>query len=102
MPSNISQPVLDMSHLHNEYFQLWIDGGVFALFALFFYFYTLHKEAISDKNKALVFATTILFMFSFFAESFLLKTQNYLFILLVGAYYLRVRNDDIDLISNKS
>ncbi|KIM04008.1 MAG: hypothetical protein KN64_09930 [Sulfurovum sp. AS07-7] len=100
MPLNISQPVSTLSHLHNQYFQLWIDGGIFALLALFFYFYTLQNEAILDKNKALIFATIILFMFSFLAESFFLKTQNYLFILLVGAYYLSIKKDK--LILNKA
>lgn len=95
MPVSISEPVLTLHHLHNQYFQLWIDGGILALVALIFYFYIMKKETVFDKNNAFIVAIIVFYIFTFGTNSFFLKTQSYLLFLFIGGYLLALKNFQI-------
>ena len=86
-PPHIAEPFKTLSHLHNQYLQFWIDGGVAALGVFLFFFYTIFKR-YTIKNKPLIYSATGFFLFAFCTDNVLFSTQGYILFLLFYAIYL--------------
>ncbi len=86
MPDNIYHAIKDLSHLHNQYIQSWIDGSIFSLILLLLLLYFFIKTA-TQENRHLVFAIAGIIAFSLIPDVMLYRPQPYLLILFVFAYF---------------
>ena len=73
----------NQQHLHDQYLQLWMDGGIFAFILILYLFYTLIKE--KTEIEELKYAFIIVFMFSFISDVMLYRMQTaYLFLFILA------------------
>lgn len=86
-PSSIAQNFATLSHLHNQYLQLWIDGGIIALIVLLLYFY-IATQRYRYQQKPLVYGATAFFLFALGTDNVLFGTQGYLLILIFYTLYI--------------
>lgn len=86
-PTSISENFAKLSHLHNQYLQLWIDGGIAALLVFMLYFYKIIRK-YPYRHKALIYGATSFFLFAFGTNSVLFGTQAYLLVLLFYTLYI--------------
>lgn len=61
-------------HLHNQYLQLWMDGGVFAFIFILYLFYNL--LVIKTEIPELQYAVIAIFMFSFISDVIYYRSQT--------------------------
>ena len=62
------------SHLHNQFLQLWIDGGIFTFILTLYLFYNLFR--IKTDIFALQFSLNFVIIFSFIADIMLYRAQT--------------------------
>jgi len=86
MPKNISEVIEAFNQLHNQYAQTWMDGSIFSLLLLLLLFYFFIKTA-TQENRHLIFAIAGIIAFSLIPDVMLYRTQPYLLILFVFAYF---------------
>ncbi len=87
-------PALHYDHVHNQYIQTWIDGGLLALLVYLLLFVKLYKLKVEDEEKVLIklfivvfliygltdiiyHGTKILGLFAFFIGVFLTQNKYY-------------------------
>lgn len=71
--------------IHNAYFNLWEDQGLFALFYYLYFFAIIIKESIStiknrkyyDKDLLLLRSAVLIFIFMFFINAYVLMSVNF-------------------------
>lgn len=86
MPENIHLAIKNLSHLHNQYIQSWVDGSIFSLLLLLLLLYFFIKTATRE-NRHLVFALAGIIAFSFLSDVILYRPHPYLLVLFVFAYF---------------
>ena len=70
-------------HLHNQYLQLWMDGGIFAFILILYLFYNL--LVIKTEIPSLQYAIIIVMMFAFISDIFLYRSRTvYLVLFIIG------------------
>jgi O-antigen ligase len=72
-------------HLHNQYLQLWIDGGIFEIFLLIAYFIYLYKYAPSPLTLSII----SVFAFSFISDVILYRSKTILLFFIISAILLK-------------
>ncbi len=78
---HLYRAVYDKKHLHNQYFQFWVDGSIFALLLFFYMLYSAIK--IKTPYRALKYALITVFMFAFISDLFIYRTTSYILFLFV-------------------
>jgi len=82
---NLFNAIKNYVHLHNQYFQYWIDGTIFALLAyLFLLFYLPIKT-----KEALVIGIYIIFMFSSISDGLMYRPKTCLLFLFLSGYFIK-------------
>ncbi len=76
----------DKIHLHNQYLQLWVDGGILAVLMILLYFYFLYKYA----PIPLTLAVIIIFAFSCIADVMLYRPKPYILFLFISAVLVKL------------
>ena len=85
---NIYKCIKHERTLHNQYLQLWIDGGIFALILMLYLLNALLKK--NRQNFYLNSALVTIFAFSFISDVMIYYSKTlilFLFILIVIQYY---------------
>ena len=78
---NLYKAVYNKKHLHNQYFQFWVDGSIFALILFLYLLYSVLK--IKTPNRALQYALITVFVFAFISDLFIYRTTSYILFLFV-------------------
>ena len=63
-------------HLHNQFLQLWVDGGIFAFLLMLYLFYNLAR--LKTDIFALQYSLLIVFVFSFVSDIMFYRSQTYM------------------------
>ena len=85
---NLYRALYDKKHLHNQYFQFWVDGSIFALILFLYLLYSALK--IKTPNRALQYALITVFAFAFISDLFIYRTTSYiLFIFIIAIFTLQ-------------
>jgi len=77
----IDKGIREKFHLHNQYFQFWVDGSIFALILFLYLLYSALK--IKTPNRALQYALITVFAFAFISDLFIYRTTSYILFLFV-------------------
>lgn len=86
----IDSGIKEKSHLHNQYFQFWVDGSIFALILFLYLLYSVLK--IKTPNKALQYALITVFAFAFISDLFIYRTISYiLFLFIIAIFTLQAK-----------
>jgi len=94
---NISKPLPQLHHLHNQYLQYWIDGTIFSLIAILYFFYLLLKLPIKKSNKPLLYTIVIMIMFSLISDILLFRYKPALLILFITSYFIVLSRKEDDV-----
>jgi len=87
-PEHIAKPTTILSHLHNQYLQLWFDGTLFALLLFLTFFYYLFKLPVSNNYKPLLYALLVVIMFSLFSDNLVFRHKSFFLFLLIASYFI--------------
>jgi len=82
---NLFNAIKDFSHLHNQYFQYWIDGTILTLLA---YIFLLFYLPIKTK-EALVIGIYIIFIFSSISDVIMYRPKTLLLFLFISGYFVK-------------
>jgi len=85
---NLFNAIKNYVHLHNQYFQYWIDGTIFALLA---YLFLLFYLPIKTKD-ALVIGIYIIFIFSSISDVIMYRPKTFLLFLFLSGYFVKKFN----------
>ncbi len=80
---NLKRAIWQKKHLHNQYFQFWVDGSIFALILFLYMIYIIVK--IDTPYKALKYAIITAFAFAFISDVFIYRTTSYILFLFIVA-----------------
>ena len=80
--------IKNFSHVHNQYFQLWIDGSILAFLLIFLFFYFLYRY----NPSALTLSFIGIISFSFIADVIWYRPQTYILILFMSAILYKQGN----------
>jgi len=85
---NLFNVIKNYVHLHNQYFQYWIDGTIFAFLAyLFILFYLPFKT-----RDALAMAIFLVFAISAFSDVIMYRPKTFLLFLFLSGYFIKKFN----------
>jgi hypothetical protein len=98
--------------IHNAYFNLWEDQGLFALFYFLYFFAIIIKESIStiknrkyyDKDYLLIRSAVLIFIFMFFINAYVLMMVNFtglkmkIMLFFVIAFITKINNSNYKLL----
>jgi O-antigen ligase len=76
----------DFTHLHNQYFQLWCDGSIFAFLLIILYFIYLYKYSPIPLTAGII----AVFAFSFIADVMLYRPKTYILFLFISAVLIKL------------
>lgn len=71
---HIYKQINNLVHVHNQFFQLWIDGGILAFILMVLYFIYLYKLAPIPLSIGII----IVFMVGFFGDVLLYRPKTFL------------------------
>ena len=77
-------------HLHNQYFQFWIDGTILSFMLLIY----ILAFMIFKYRDPLVKAIYLMFAVSFFSDVLLYWEKTFLLFLFITAYFLKYYEDE--------
>jgi len=85
---NLFNTIKNYVHLHNQYFQYWIDGTIFTFLAyLFILFYLPFKT-----KDILVMAIFLIFALSSFSDVLMYRPKTFLLFLFLSSYFVKKFN----------
>jgi len=83
---NIYKAIKIVKHLHNQYLQLWIDGGIMAFLLIILYFVYLYKYSPIPLTVGII----AIFAFSFIADVMLYRPKPYILFLFISAVLVKL------------
>ncbi len=85
---NISEPIKALAHLHNQYLEYWMDGTLISLILFLLFFFLLTRLNISKTTKPLLYAITVIMLFSSATDIPFFRYQPAMLFMLISAYFI--------------
>jgi len=76
----IYRQINNLIHVHNQFFQLWIDGGIFAFILMILYFVFLYKLS----PMPLTIGIIIVFIIGFLGDVLLYRPKTFLLLIFIS------------------
>lgn len=84
----ISQPIKILAHVHNQFLEYWMDGGIIVLLLFLFYFVLLAKRTKGDTIQPLSYAFIVTVMFACMTDVPFFRYQPAMLFYLMTGYLL--------------
>jgi len=82
----IYKQINNLIHVHNQFFQLWIDGGIFAFILMILYFIYLYKLS----PMPLTIGIIIVFIIGFLGDVLLYRPKTFLLLIFISVILMNL------------